>query len=287
MFPAEFEYYAPKTVKEAVAFLSKHKDAKVLAGGHSLLPAMKLRLAQPSALVDLGKIKGLAGIKIAKNGTTIGALTTHAMVAASKELHEQCPAITEAASLIGDLQVRNRGTMGGSLSHADPAADYPAVMIALGAEMIATGPKGHRTIKANDFFKGVFTTALKPNEVLTAIRIPPHQPRSGCAYVKYPHPASRFAIVGVCAWVALDEQGVCAKASVGVTGAAATAMRARATEEALRGRKLDDATIAAAAEKASDGLDCLSDIFASAEYRAHLVTVYAKKAITAAATRAK
>ncbi|MBI3912994.1 MAG: xanthine dehydrogenase family protein subunit M [Chloroflexi bacterium] len=287
MFPAKFEYHAPKTVKEAVALLAKNKKAKLLAGGHSLLPAMKVRLAQPGALVDIGKIKGLAGIKVAKSGTTIGALTTHATIAASKELAKQCPAITEAASQIGDAQVRNRGTIGGSLAHADPAADFPAVMLALGAEFAAVGPKGQRTIKAGDFFKSLLTTALKSNEVLTAIRIPPHQPRTGCAYVKYPHPASRYAVVGVCAWVALDENGNCAKASIGVTGAAATATRARATEKMLEGKKLDGATIAAASAKAADSLDCMSDIFASAEYRAHLVQVYTARALKAAAARAK
>ncbi len=287
MFPAKFEYYAPTTVNQAVALLKKHRDAKLLAGGHSLLPTMKLRLAQPSALVDIGKVKGLAGIKVAKSGTTIGALTTHATVAASKELQKQCPAITEAAALIGDLQVRNRGTMGGSLAHADPAADYPAVMVALGAEMKAVGPKGARTIKAGDFFKGLMTTALKPNEVLTEIRIPPHQPHTGCAYVKFPNPASRFATVGVCAWVALDAKGKCAKASIGITGACASATRARKTEAALQGKELDAGTIDAAAAKAADGLDCMSDIHASAEYRAHLVTVLTARAIKEAVARAK
>ncbi|MBI3740658.1 MAG: xanthine dehydrogenase family protein subunit M [Chloroflexi bacterium] len=287
MFPAKFEYYAPKSVKEAVTLLAKNKNAKILAGGHSLLPAMKLRLAEPSALVDVGKIKTLAGIKSAKSGTTIGALTTHATIAASDAIRNHCPAISEAAAAIGDWQVRNRGTIGGSLAHADPAADYPAVMLAVGAEFTAVGAKGARKIKAGDFFKGALTTALKPNEVLTQIKIPAHQPSSGCAYVKFAQPASRFAIVGVCAWVKLDANRNVEKASIGVTGACANATRARAAEKALEGKKPDDAAIKAAAAHSSDGMDCLSDIHASAEYRAHLVSVMTERAMKAAVERAK
>ena len=287
MFPSKFEYYAPTTVNEAVALLSKNKDAKVLAGGHSLLPAMKIRLANPAVLVDIGKIANLSGIKVAGDGMTIGALTTHAMIADSKEVAMQCAALAEAAALIGDPQVRNRGTIGGSLSHADPAADYPAVMLALGAQMKAIGPKGERMIPTDDFFESLMTTALKPDEVLTEIRIPAMPPHSGCAYVKFPQPASRFAIVGVCAMLTLDNKGMVTRARVGITGAADHAMRAQATEQALVGKKLDDTTISAAAAQAADGLDCLGDIHASAEYRAHLVHVYAERAIRAAGERAK
>lgn len=287
MFPATFEYFAPGTVKEAIALLSQHKDAKVIAGGHSLIPAMKLRLAQPTALVDIGRIPELVGIQVGADGTTIGALTTHARIALSEEIRARCPALPEAAELIGDRQVRNRGTIGGSLVHADPAADYPAVMVALGAEMKVEGPSGVRTIKAADFFTGLMTTAIEPDEVLTQIHIPPPQPHSGCAYVKFPNPASRFAIVGVCAWLSLDDKGVCAKASIGVTGACATATRARSTEAALQGKFLDDANITSAVAKAAEGMDCLSDIHASAEYRTHLVKVFTEKAVKAAAARAR
>lgn len=287
MFPAKFEYYAPTTVNEAITLLSKNKDAKVLAGGHSLLPSMKLRLANPAVLVDIGRIPDLSGIKVGSDSTTIGALTTHATIAASKEIASRCLALPEAAALIGDLQVRNRGTIGGSLSHADPGADYPAVMIALGAEMKAVGPQGERVIKADDFFTGLLTTELRPDEVLTEIRIPAAPPHTGCAYLKFPNPASRYAIVGVCALITLDDHGAVKQARIGVTGAGDRAARAQATEAALRGKKPDDATIAAAAAKAADGLDCLSDIHASSEYRAHLVTVYASRAIKAAVERAK
>ncbi len=287
MFPSKFEYYAPTTVKEAVALLSQHPDAKVLAGGHSLLPAMKLRLANPDVLVDIGRIPGLNTIKAGTDGTTIGALTTHAMVAASKDAAMQCMALPEAAALIGDAQVRNRGTMGGSLAHADPGADYPAVMLALGAEMKAVGPKGERMIKADDFFTGLMTTALGPDEVLTEVRIPALPAHSGCAYLKFPNPASRYAMVGICALVTLDSKGMVQQARVGITGACATPSRAKATETALKGKKLDDAAIDSAAAQAVEGLDCLSDIHASADYRTHLVRVYAARALRAASARAK
>ncbi len=286
MIPTRFEYHAASSVIEAVGVLSQHKDVKVLAGGHSLLPLMKLRLAQPAMLVDIGRIKELVRITADANGAIIGALTTHTMIADSQEIRQRIPALAEAAALIGDQQVRNRGTIGGSLSHADPAADYPAVMLALGAEMHAVSGAGSRTIKANDFFVDLMTTALKPDELLVEIRILSLAPRTGCAYVKFPQPASRFAIVGACACVTLDAHGVCTEASIGVTGACATAKRASATEAALKGKKLDDATVAAAAAQAANGMDCLSDIHASAEYRAHLVTVMTRRAIQAAVARA-
>ncbi|MGE5263058.1 MAG: FAD binding domain-containing protein [Acidobacteriota bacterium] len=287
MIPARFEYHAASSVIEAVGVLSQHKDVKVLAGGHSLLPAMKLRLAQPATLVDIGRIKELVRITADANDTTIGALTTHTMIAESKEIRQRCPALADAAAMIGDQQVRNRGTIGGSVSHADPAADYPAVLLALGAEMHAVSATGARTIRASDFFVDLMTTALKSNELLVEIRIPSLAPRTGCAYVKFPQPASRFAIAGACACITLDTQGVCTKARIGVTGACATVKRASATEAALQGKKLDDATITAAAAQAANGMDCSSDIHASAEYRAHLVTVMTRRAIQAAVARAK
>ncbi len=208
MYPAKFEYFAPTTVEDAVALLSKHQDAKVLAGGHSLLPAMKLRLSQPAVLVDIGKIKELDGIRTVDGGVAIGALTTHAMIAASEDVRSRCAALSEAAALIGDLQVRNRGTIGGSLAHSDPAADYPAVMLALGAEIQVSGPKGKRMIKADDWSKGLMTTALEPDEIIVEIGIPAPRAHSGSAYVKYPNPASRFAVVGVCVLLTLDGSGV-------------------------------------------------------------------------------
>jgi carbon-monoxide dehydrogenase medium subunit len=248
---------------------------------------MKLRLAQPATLVDIGRIKDLVKIASDAHSTTIGALTTHALIAASQDLHARFPALVDAAKTIGDTQVRNRGTIGGSLAHADPAADYPAVILALGAEMHAMGVSGTRTIKASEFFTDLMTTALKSNEVLIEVRLPALAPRTGSAYVKFEQPASRFAIVGACACVTVDAMGVCTRASIGITGACATVKRATATEAALQGKQLNDATINAAAAQAAHSMDCLSDIHASADYRAHLVTVMTARAIKAAMARVK
>jgi aerobic carbon-monoxide dehydrogenase medium subunit len=203
MYPAQFEYHTPGTVREALDLLGRHKDdAKLLAGGHSLLPAMKLRLAQPKHLVDLRKVSGLSGIKEDGGSLVIGAMTTHYQVESSPVVKSKCPMLAAVAAQIGDPMVRNMGTIGGSLAHADPAADYPAAIIALGAEMVAEGPKGKRTIKADDFFKGLLTTALAEDEILTEVRVPVMAGKTGAAYMKFPHPASRFAVVGVAAVLA-------------------------------------------------------------------------------------
>src|SRR6185436_7588799 len=217
MYPAQFEYHTPGTVKEALDLLGRHKDdAKLLAGGHSLLPAMKLRLAQPKHLVDLRKISGLAGIKEEGGALVIGAMTTHYQVETSPVVKSKCPVLAAVAALIGDPMVRNMGTIGGSLAHADPAADYPATAIAVGAELVAEGPKGKRTIKVDDFFKGLMTTAVGADEILTEVRVPALAANQSAAYMKFPHPASRFAVVGVAAVLTIDG-GKCTKASVGVT----------------------------------------------------------------------
>jgi carbon-monoxide dehydrogenase medium subunit len=287
MYPASFEYHRVATVEEAVGLLTRHKDdAKLLAGGHSLIPMMKLRLAQPKHVIDIGRVKGLAGIREEGGHFVIGALTTHYAVESSPVVRQRCPMLAEAAAMIGDPQVRNYGTVGGSLAHADPAADWPAVMLALGAELRAVGPKGARTVQAEDFFKDLFTTALGPDEVLTEIRVPIGG-HGGAAYMKHPHPASRFAVVGVAAAVALDGTGKCTAARVGVTGAGSKAVRARGVEAALAGRALDAAAIAAAAQKAADGLDINADLQGSAEYKAHLTRVYARRALEQAVERAK
>ncbi len=279
MYPAKFDYYAPTTVKNAVALLRKNKDAKILAGGHSLLPLMKLRLAQPSALVDISHVKELSGIREKGNWIVIGAMTTHRQIESSSALQKKCSLLPQVASVIGDLQVRNRGTIGGSLSHADPAADYPAAMLALGAEFDVVGAKGKRPITADSFFKGLFDTALKPGEVLTAIRVPKTSAKGvGAAYAKFPHPASRFAVVGVAVMLKL-QNGKCVDVRVGVTGAMDYATHAKKMEAALRGKTIDDALVASASALASDGLQCMSDLAASSEYRAHLVHVYARRAL--------
>ncbi|MFY9551432.1 MAG: FAD binding domain-containing protein, partial [Thermoanaerobaculia bacterium] len=199
MYSADFAYFRPKTLAEAAKLLKKNKGARVLAGGHSLLPAMKFRLANPKALVDLGGIKGLSGIKAQGKGLAIGAMTTHAEIASSALVKKACPLLAETAAQIGDIQVRNRGTIGGSIAHADPAADFPTSLVALGATIVARGGSGERKIPAGKFFVDLFTTALKRGEIVTAILVPGLGRGAGAAYFKHPHPASRYAVVGVAA----------------------------------------------------------------------------------------
>jgi len=282
MYSANFDYYQPKTLNEALKLLKQHgKKAKILAGGHSLLPAMKLRQALPKVLVDIGKLK-LSGIKATKTSINIGALTTHAELAASKVLMSKCPILSEAALQIGDTQVRNRGTIGGSLAHADPAADLPTVMMALGAKFVTSSK---RSIAAEKFFVDLFATALKSGEVLTEIQVPLMNGTSG-AYLKHRHPASSYAVVGVAAVVDV-KNGMCSHASVVVGGATTNPVRAVAAETALMGTSLDDAAISAAAAKVADAItDPLGDIYASGEYRTHLATVLAGRALKLAAERA-
>ena len=284
MYPAQFEYHKAGTVKEAVDLLAKYKDeAKLLAGGHSLLPAMKLRLAQPKHLIDIGKVSGLAGVKEEGGTLVIGAMTTHYAIESSALLKSKCPLLPEVAGHIGDPMVRNMGTLGGSLAHADPAADWPAAVIALGAELVAEGPKGKRTIKVDDFFKGLLTTALADDEILTEIRVPACGANVKCAYAKFPHPASRFAVVGVAAVLTLDGGGKISKASIGITGAGTKATRAKGVEAAIAGKAADAASIQAAASSAADGVDVQADLQGSVEYKQHLLRVFAKRAMEAAA----
>ncbi len=288
MYPASFEYHRAASVQEAVGLLTRYRDdAKLLAGGHSLVPMMKLRLAQPKHVIDIGRIPGLAGIREESGQLVIGALTTHYAIESSALVRQRCPVLAEAAAMIGDPQVRNHGTMGGSLAHADPAADWPAVVLALGAELRATGPKGTRTLRAKGFFQDLFTTALGPDEVLTEIRIPVPPARSGAAYVKHPHPASRFAVVGVAAAVTLDGTGTCREAHVGITGVGSSAVRAKGVEAALAGKAADAAAIGAAAQKAADGIAINADLQGSEEYKAHLTRVYTRRALERAVERAR
>jgi len=286
MYPAQFEYHKAGTVREALDLLAKYKDeAKLLAGGHSLLPAMKLRLAQPKHVIDIGKVSELAGIKEEGGTLVIGAMTTHYAIESSALLKSKCPLLPEVAGHIGDPMVRNMGTLGGSLAHADPAADWPAAVIALGAEFVAEGPKGKRTIKVDDFFKGLLTTALTENEILTEIRVPACGANVKCAYAKFPHPASRFAVVGVAAVLTLDGGGKISKASIGITGAGTKATRAKGVEAAIAGKAADAASIQAAASSAADGVDVQADLQGSVEYKQHLLRVFAKRAMEAAAAK--
>ena len=281
-----FEYHAPTTLQEAISFLTQYGgDAKILAGGHSLIPIMNLRLAQPSALIDLGKVPGLSGIREESGTIVIGAMTTHYMVESSSLLQEKVPILPAAATVIGDVQVRNRGTIGGSIAHADPAGDFPAVAVALDAQLKVVGPRGERTIGAREFFVDILTTALQPDEILTEIRVPAFGPRTGSAYEKFANPASGYAIVGVAVVLTVDGNGMCQKASVGLNGVTGKPMAAMGVEQALVGKQLNDQTIQEAASKAADGLDPLGDIFASAEYRAHLARVFTKRALVHASSR--
>lgn len=284
MIPGEFDYVKAGSVQEALSLLQQHgDDAKVLAGGHSLIPLLKLRLANPAVLVDISGISELKGIRTGGDKITIGALTTHGDLEADNSLKGNFPILHEAATVIGDPMVRNRGTFGGSLAHADPAGDWPAVALALGATMHIVGPDGERTVAADDFFIDILTSDVQPGELLTAIDLPVPSGKVGMSYQKFSHPASGYAVVGVAALVTLDGAGNCASARVAVTGAGAKAVRLTAVEEALVGKALTEENVAAATADVGGDIDYLGDIYASEEYRAHLVKVFAKRAVLVAA----
>ncbi len=288
MIPTQFDYLTPATLDEAVSLLTQHADdAKILAGGHSLIPAMKLRLAMPQILIDIGRIKDLSYIREEGGQLLIGAMTTHYQIESSDQLRDTCPVLPECAAQIGDTQVRNKGTIGGSLAHSDPAADWPAVAIALGAQIVAVSANGERVLSADDFFVDMLTTQLEPGEILREIRIPVPQGRFGQAYLKMPQPASGFAVVGVAVHLSRDAGGTCEAASIGITGVASKAYRASGAEAALKGSTLDEQAIAAAAKTAADGVSINGDLYASESYRTHLAQVYTRRAIQAAASRAK
>ena len=286
---APFKYHRPETVEEASRLLSQYGGmAKLLAGGHSLVPLMKLRLASPEAVIDLGRIKGLSGIKPSAEGLSIGATTTYYQLESSKDVQSKAPLLAEAASQVADTQVRNFGTIGGALAHADPAGDIPAVVLALGATLVTKTQRGGREIAVDRFFQDFMTTALKPNEVLTEIRIPALPARTGTAYVKLANKASHYAVVGVAAVVTLDTSGVCTAARVGITGSGPFAVRARRTERILVGKQLTPANIRTAAKRAGAEIagSFNSDVHASAEYREAMTQVFAERALTEAAGRA-
>jgi carbon-monoxide dehydrogenase medium subunit len=280
MIAAAFDYARPATLEEALGLLAKHgEDAKVLAGGHSLIPAMKLRLSQPRVVVDIGRIRDLHSISERDGKIAIGALTTHYEIESTDFLKRSCPLLPEVAGKIGDVQVRNKGTIGGSCVHADPAGDWPAAMLALDAEFEIGSPRGDRTVIAKDFFVDMLTSAVQPDEILKFIRVPVTAKTT--AYVKFAQKASGFAIAGVATVVDKARKEV----AIAVTGVAAQAYRAVAAESSLRGLELSATTIATAAQQVADGVDPLSDIHASAEFRAHLARVQAKRALDLAASR--
>ena len=287
MFAPDFAYYRAGSVAEATDLLRKHPGAKLLAGGHSLIPILKLRLASPPALIDIGRIAELRGIAVTDGAIRIGALTTHAELAASAALREQCPALAEAAAQIGDPAVRNRGTIGGNVAHADPASDLPTVLTALGAKFAMTGPGGARSVDAGAFFKGMMATAVGEHDVLTAVEVPAKQKGQGLAYVKFSHPASRYAVIGVAAAISAGG-GTCIGAAIAVGGLVPAPVRAASVEKALTGQPLSADTVAKAAAQVSQdlGTDLIGDIFASAEYRQAVAPVWVRRAIMLAAERA-
>ncbi len=288
MIPNPFDYHAPKTLKKALSLLQEHgDDAKVLAGGHSLIPLMKLRFAAPAVVIDLSGIVGLRKVRAGNETITIGALATHYAVESHRLLKSKCGLLPETASAIGDTQVRNRGTVGGSVVHADPAGDWPAPMLALNAEIEVADANNTRSIAASQFFVDLLTTDIRTEEILTEIRIPTPPKKSGGSYEKMHQSASGFAVAGVAAQVSLTSDGTCASVGIGVTGVASVAYRASAVENALIGRSPDEDAIASAANLAVEGIeDFQEDHHASADYRAHLAKVFTRRALTQAVARA-
>ena len=283
MIAQNFEYAAPANLQEALGLLAG-KDVKVLAGGMSLIPLMKLRLAMPGQLVDIGRIPDLNYIREDKGVLRIGATTTHYQIESSAAVRSSCPLLAEAASYIGDIQVRNMGTIGGSIAHADPAADYPASLLALEARVALVTAKGQREVPIADFFVDTFTTALEPGEIVREVIVPVEEQSAGTSYQKVLQPASGFAIVGIAARVR-KSGGKVTMARVGVTGMSGKPYRATSVEKALEGTSGSALDVQKAAASVADGVDANSDLHASADYRKHLARVYTMRALTVALSR--
>ncbi len=285
MYPADCDYHRAASLDEAIGLLGEHPEARLLAGGHSLIPMMKLRLAQPAALIDIGRLAELKGITVDGGTVRIGALTTHAELAASEVLGESCPLLAEAAARIGDPQVRNKGTIGGNIAHADPGSDLPAVLVALGATVHLRGAGGERRVAAAEFFTGLLQTAMAPGEVLVAVEAAELGAGTGSAYLKVEHPASGYAVCGAAAVVG-TAGGEVGSASLAFNGVTATPHLAAAVGEALVGGDGSDAAIAAAVDGHLAIAEPLGDLHASGEYRAHLAAAYGKRALKRARDRA-
>jgi carbon-monoxide dehydrogenase medium subunit len=282
MIPGSFEYYAPRSLSDAVKYLSEHKDdVKILSGGQSLLPLMKMRLSKPGYILDIGRIPGLDSITEESNNLIIGALVTHTQIEESELLRTKCSLLPQTATTIADVQVRNRGTLGGSVAHADPAGDWPPTMLALDAEVRVVGSSGERWVKCDDFFLGLMMSVLEPDEVVTAIKVPVTG-KDKTAYLKAAPRSAGFAVVGVAVRMAMDPSGVCTRIALGITGITDKAFRAERVETMLAGQKLDTRLIEAAAVEATRNIDVIEDINGSSEYRAHLTHVYVARAIQAA-----
>ncbi len=282
MIPAAFEYFSPHSLDDAVKFLTAHRDdVKILSGGQSLLPLMKMRLSKPGYVVDIGRIPGLDGITQDGNHIVIGAMATHAQIEHSELLNQRCRLLPQTATTIADVQVRNRGTIGGSIAHADPAGDMPAAILALDAEIKAVGSNGERWIKADDFFLGLLMSLLEPDEIVTAVKVPVTEGEK-TAYLKAAPRSSGFAVVGVAVRLTLESSGNCSRAAIAITGVTDKAYRADRAEKILVAGKIDGALIESAAAEATRNIDVIEDINGSIEYRTHLTHVYVARAIQAA-----
>ena len=279
MIPGSFEYFAPRSLSDAVKFLAAHRDdVKILSGGQSLLPLMKMRLSKPAFVVDIGRIPDLDTIIEEGNNLIIGALVTHAQIEDSELLQKKCPLLPQTATTIADVQVRNRGTLGGSIAHADPAGDWPAAVLALDAEIKCFGPNGERWVKCDEFFLGLLMSVLEPDELVTAIKVPVTD-NDKTAYLKAAPRSSGFAVVGVAVRIGLDASGGCSRAAIGITGVTDKAYRPERAEQMLTGNKLDATTIEAAATESTRNIEVIEDINGSTEYRKHLTEVYVARAI--------
>jgi carbon-monoxide dehydrogenase medium subunit len=287
MIPPAFDYLAPETLSEAVHMLSQNGDAKLLAGGQSLIPMMRFRLAAPAVLIDLNRLKNLEYIREEDGMLRIGALTREATVDGSSLVRERYPLLADTARVVADPLVRNMSTVGGNLAHADPANDHPATMLAYGAQIVASGPEGERVIPVSEFFTGPFESSLSPDEILTEIRIPAPRARSGGAYVKLERKVGDFATAAVAVQVTLDEQGNCAQAGIGLTNVGITPLRAFAAEQSLISQPLNDAAIREAARLAAEAAEPESDHRGSEEYKRHLVKTLTGRALRKAAERAQ
>ena len=286
MIPQSFEYFSPATISEAIALLQKHGDgAKILSGGQSLIPMMKVRLARPEYIVDINRIANLQYVKEEDGFLKIGGLTRESDLEVSNLIRSKYPIVLDTAAMIADPQVRNMATVGGNLAHGDPANDHPATMLALGAEITATGQGGERAIPIKDFFLSVFTTALEHGEILTEIRIPIPPPGSGGAYFKLERKVGDFATVGVAAQVTLDGAGVCRRAGIGLTNVGATPIKATRAESFLAGKRMDEQQIRQAAQLAAEDAQPSSDLRGSAEYKVSMVRELMKRALVRARER--
>ena len=283
--PKKFDYYSPSSLNEAIQLLHDNDDAKVLAGGQSLLALMKLRLASPAALVDISKLQDLSYIKEEGDRLRIGALTIHDLVENSPIVKSRFPLLVDAASKIGDQQIRNKGTIGGSACHADPAADLPTALSAINAQFVIQGSNGRRVVPATDFFVDLFQTDVKHDEVLTEIQLPFFPPKSGSGYIKHSRREGDFAIVGTGVFISIDDNKVCKDVRIALGAVGPTPLRARAAEDYLKGKTVDDKTVAEAAEKANEKADPPSDMHGSREYRMEMIKVFTRRTVKLAMSR--